>query len=164
MSIPGGIALVLLGVVLLAAGLGRRRSVASPAISLLRALFPSWRFFEAPEGQVRLEVRTCTSSLGPYQPAIAAPERRARSVLYAPRGNMLLACHDLVDVLVDELAERGATSLAQAEQLVSYKLVQNLVQWRLRERGLRADYQFRLIRQDEQGDELLFESPVYAWG
>jgi hypothetical protein len=160
----------LLGValfVLLLAGLSllRRRAVSSQSVNLLRSLFPSWRFFEVPEGQLLLLARAVSeqSTDAPFGAAIPPARRNLATPLFSPHGNLQLACHDLVDALVQELAEQPGIRLEQAEQLVSYRLVQNLVQWQMRERGdAPSAYQLKLVSQGVDGQEQeLFVSPVY---
>jgi hypothetical protein len=155
---------VLLALLLAAVSLGQRRPLPGPSVALLRSLLPSWRLFEAPEGQVLLLARSAGSAEEAFVPAIPAPARGLTSLLFAPRGNLLLACHDLVDSLVSDLAELGPTQLEQAEQLVSYRLVQNMVQWQLRARHPHlAAYQLKLVSRSQDGLlEELFVSPVYA--
>lgn len=164
MSIATGLAVGLFVSLLLAVTLTRRSELSGPGVTLLRSLFPSWRFFETPEGQVLLLSRSVGGEAEqPFAPAIPAVRRGPFQLLFAPRVNLQLACHDLVDALVHDLAERGHISLAEAEQLVSYRLVQHMVEWQLRARG-RAPvaYQMKLLSLDTSGtNEELLVSPVY---
>lgn len=162
-SLSTGLTIVLFGLLLAAVSLGQRKPLPGPRVALLRSLLPSWRFFEAPEGQVLLLARDAGGEDEAFFPALPAPTRDLSTLLFAPHGNLLLACHDLVDALVSELAELGPTQLEQAEQLVSYRLVQNMVQWQLRARQPRlAAYQLKLVSQSHDGQlEELFVSPVY---
>lgn len=163
-SIAPGLAVLLFVLTLIALSIGQRRVVAGPSVALLRSLFPSWRFFETPEEQVLLLARcVAEGESGPFLPAIPAAPRGLSTLLFSARGNLLLACHDLVDSLVCELSERGTIQLSQAEQLTSYRLVQNMVCWHLRQHspGLSA-YQLKLVSRAADGsDEELFVSPVY---
>jgi hypothetical protein len=167
-TLATGLSVGLFVLLLAALSLARRRDVSGATVTLLRSLFPSWRFFETPEGQVLLLSRRVSPGLPddaqqPFTPAIPAPHRGLADVLFSARGNLLLACHDLVDALVQELAEQGETKLEHAEQLVSYRLVQNMVRWHLRQpEDEPSAYQMKLISLDAQGNqEQLFVSPVY---
>jgi hypothetical protein len=157
---------VALFVLLLAAlHLARRRAISNPSVTLLRSLFPSWRFFEAPEGQLLLLARRVSDDADPatFEPAIPTAPRNLTTLLFSPHGNLQLACHDLVDALVQELSERHSTRLEDAEQLVSYRLLQNMVQWQLRQCGTAPSaYQLKLVSQGSDGSQQeLFMSPVY---
>jgi len=163
-SLSDGLSLALFLSLLALVSLGQRRPVAGQSVALLRALLPSWRFFEAPEGYVLLLARAVSSSTEePFMPALPVAARGVSGWLFSARGNLRTACHDLVDALVSDLAEREATPIQQAEQLVSYRLVQNMVQWQLRAAGRSFDaYQLKLVAVHSHGaEEELLVSPVY---
>ena len=126
-------ALALLAIVTLLA----RRTVASPWLRRLRALLPSWRFFDRAVASPALWVRQVDDGGdGAWRP-IAAPPRRWSGWAFAPAGNLALAYHAIVEQLVAELGELElessddadpATPLAvetdpQVVGLVSYELV-----------------------------------------
>ena len=79
-----------------------RRTVASPVLGRLRALLPSWRFFDravaSPQLWVRLAERTAWVPVVP-------DARPAMGWAFAPLANLALAYQALVDQLVAELGE-----------------------------------------------------------
>lgn len=160
----GGAILIAVGVVLLI--LWPRRAVERSGIGLVRTLLPSWRFFEAPDLSYVLWARSVETS-GPGSYVLIPPRRAWRPVdaLFAPSGNLALACHGLVESLMNELAELGPTPLSEVEGRTSFRLVQNAVCYYLA--GLEPSfeqYQFKVVAADphHQGDEELLVSPVYA--
>jgi hypothetical protein len=143
------------------------RASTLPHGALLRSLFPSWRFFDANEPSLCLYARVLQGEreIAPFAPLLPAHGRGALALLFNPRGNLLLACHSLLDRLVSELAERGPTPIEEAERLVSYRLVQNLA-LRLLAREpstLGLQYQLKLeATGPEPGErEELLLSPLY---
>lgn len=91
-------------------------------LQLLRALLPSWRFFDRVTQAPRLFVR---NTGGEWQP-IATPPRRAWSWAFSPRGNLALADQSAVEHLVadvDELDPSLDHDAPAITGLVSYQLV-----------------------------------------
>lgn len=143
-----------------------------------RVLLPSWRFFEAPDirfvllararaGPDTVEARGSAHGQNEDAGFRELPPARARSVsslVYAPDANLRLACHDLVETLVNELAEHGPIALDEAERLVSYQLVQHMTAFFLCQRAPTAShYQFKLSALAPEGSvEELLLSPWYA--
>lgn len=153
---------VLVLLALLVLSLRKRRAIDSPNIVLWRALLPSWRFFEGPDVSYVLLARACDEGLEtPFAPVI--PERCSQlpTLLFAPQGNLVLACHGLVEALMYELAELGPTALEKAEQLVSYRRVQHLVCFFLQSA---QRYQLKVVAEEADGTlgEALFVSPIYT--
>jgi hypothetical protein len=88
----------------------------------LRALFPSWRFFDRTTVPPRLFVRAVA---GAWQ-AVAVPRRRAWSWAFSPAGNLALAEQSTVEHLVAEVDELDPGLDHDAPVitgLVSYELV-----------------------------------------
>lgn len=139
-------------------------AVPSRAVQLLRAFFPSWKFFDDIGDEPRLYLRAGVgATLGQWEPALPRPPRRWRALVYNADGNLLLACGSLVQQLCDELE---ATDPAHPERLtatVAYELTRNLVQFRLRERAPAATrYQFKLrLHRLDGSDEDVLVSPEY---
>jgi hypothetical protein len=156
--------LALFALALLALGRSERALMRGTSARLLRSLFPSWRFFEAGEPSLCLLVRVLQDGreLTPFAPVLPAQPRGVGALLLNPRGNLLLACHALLEQLVDRLAEQGATPLQEAEQLPEYRLVQNLACAFLAPRP-GAHYQLKLISTAPGAgqSEELFVSPPY---
>jgi hypothetical protein len=137
--------LLLLGLVLLTTLLGSRRPLEGKAWLLLRSLFPAWRFFEEiePGPELRFRFAPVNEEPGEWQPAIEIPARGVEALFFNPNGNLALAQQSLVEQLASEL---DGCAVALAPTLVPYRLVQELIKRRIRERGglAPARYQFRL--------------------
>jgi hypothetical protein len=132
-----------------------------------RVLFPSWRFFEAEDARFSLEARVLRDgeAPSPFLPAVPSVRRGLLACVFSPEHNLRLFCHDLVERLVLELAERGPVAEHEVEALSSYERVRALAGYFVREQhgALRgARYQLRLLAHDaDEGQEALFLSPSY---
>ena len=100
-------ALALLAIVTLLA----RRTVASPLLGRLRALLPSWRFFDRAVASPALWLRMANEDDGAdtWRP-ITPPARPWTRWAFAPAGNLALAYQAIVEQLVAELGERELES------------------------------------------------------
>jgi hypothetical protein len=121
-----------------------RRPLRGKTWLLLRSLLPSWRFFEDVEPGPELSFRVVTAGAepGPWRAALAP--RSSVLPLVNARGNLHLAEQSLVEQLEAEL---DGVELERAPELVPYRLVQRLVEARLREAGgveAGVRYQFRI--------------------
>lgn len=107
--------------------------VASPVVQRLRALFPSWRFFDDIGDAPLLMVRVATSDdeaaidTAPWEPCLPTPRRRVTDVLWNPQGNLRLAYDSLLMHLLTDIDEHvgpigSAVSFQLTEQLVAYQL------------------------------------------
>lgn len=179
MSLTSGLLIALFLLAVIGMSLGRhvtvfgsraqpRASASGPSSMLLRCLFPSWRFFEADEPSLCLLARVVheQGEPRPFAPLLPAPPRDFSTLFFNPRGNLLLACHGLLDRLVSDLAELGPTPITEAERLVSYRLVQNLARCFLAESGAEGlHYQLKLVATEPGQDqpEELFVSPLYPF-
>jgi hypothetical protein len=107
-----------------------RRLVHGESWTLLRCLFPAWRFFEdiAPAPRLRYRVGRDGTTFGAWIDALPVPPRGAAALFHDPEGNLFLACQSLVERLVADLEDCDE---AQARALVSYRLVQRLVRARI---------------------------------
>ena len=152
-----GIALSLLAALALLVRLPRSE-VRAPRLALFRSLFPAWRFFEAldPGPLLCYRVALPDGSRSAWLPALPPPE--PHRLLLDARGNLRLACQSLVEQFAAELDAGPAVP----EQLVSYWLVDALVQNRVALAHADAErYQFRLSAR-EPGDPELFVSSERA--
>jgi hypothetical protein len=138
---------LLLGLLLLVTLRLSRRPVQSKAWQLLRSLLPSWRFFEDVEPGAELSFRILPE--GDWLPAIVPPA--TRGFFLNARGNLSLLQQSLAEQL---LAELDGVEVSQAPSLVSYRLVQHLIEARARELGSKAAsrYVFRLRFEAEKSD------------
>lgn len=146
--------------------LRKRRAIDDRGTRLWRALLPSWRFFEAPDVSYLLLARTYDEppderNATPFIPVIRPRPHGAATCLFAPVGNLVLACHGLVEQLLQELSEREAFPFDQAEQLTSYKRVQHMVGYFLPQA---KHYQIKVVVEQPDGSpgEEVFLSPVYT--
>jgi len=146
---------VFLGLLLLVTLRLSRRPIQSKAWQLLRSLLPSWRFFEDVEPGPELSFRVLP--LGDWRPAIEPA--KTRGFFLNPRGNLSLLEQSLAEQL---LAELDGVEVSQAAGLVSYQLVQGLVEARVRELGLgtASRYQFRLRFDTAESSEYESEEHV----
>lgn len=130
---------LVLGLLLLLTLRLSRRPVQSKAWQLLRSLLPSWRFFEDVEPGPELSFRVLPE--GDWLPAIVPAG--TRGFFLNARGNLSLLQQSLAEQL---LAELDGVEVSQAPSLVAYRLVQRLIESRVRGLGLAtaARYVFRL--------------------
>ena len=139
-----GTLLFLCAVLLLLVGLPRRE-LRSPGLSLLRCLFPAWRFFEEIADIPVLSHRVIEpdGAPGPWVTTLQAPARHATMLFLNAPGNLHLAQQSLVEPLVAQLEDEPD---ADPTGLTSYRLVQALVAGRIRTLGQSGtgQYQFRL--------------------
>ena len=116
---------------------------------LVRALLPSWRFFDQVEPAPKLAYRVGPGQreLGEWQPVVFGSPRALGSLWLNPAGNLALAEHALLERLLGELAEPELSTASQVQALTTYQLVLRLVRARLAE-GARAQveglFQFKL--------------------
>src|SRR4051812_11217371 len=127
-------------------------------VRLLRALLPSWRFFDEIEPAPVLHVRSASPDceLGAWQAAPAPARRTLGALLLNPAGNLALAEHALLEQLVGDLAEPTVESADDVEQLTSYALVANLARLRLAlAAGTRFQFKLTLPSLHGGAEELL---------
>lgn len=138
-------------------------AVPSRAVQLMRAFFPSWKFFDDIGDEPQLWLRAGAATLGEWEPALPRPPRRWRALVLNADGNLLLACGSLVQQLCDELEAADPAHPEQLTTTVAYELTRNLVQYRLRERAQPATrYQFKLrLHRVDGSDEDVLVSPEY---
>ncbi len=154
-----GVGLLLLLLTVLA--LAPRRELSGSVWALFRCFWPSWRFFDTPEGLPLLCVRSAESGaeFGPFREVLIAPARPAGSFFLNGAFNLELAYFACTESLL-----REAQSLDEppAEYLVSYELVRRLVESRLSGRGSGVRYQFALC--DPTNREPYILSRVHTQG
>jgi hypothetical protein len=143
--------------------LARRSHLGSRALFLLRAFFPSWRFFEDLGDTPALLFRTAAedSELGEWQPCLGKIPRRWYHLLLNPEGNRLLACSSAIQLLLSDIEEADETDLEALENSVSYRVIQDWVRYRIHQLvpdSAPISYQFKVLA---GSDEVLL-SPVYG--
>jgi hypothetical protein len=139
-----------------------RRELRSGTLTLLRCVFPAWRFFEEIAAVPVLSHRVIDASgaQGPWLQTLLPPRRHAGMWGLHAAGNLYLAYQSMVEQLAAELEDPA--EINDLTQCVSYQLVQALVLRELQKQAgaVRGQYQFRLV--DGQTAAPLWESPLYA--
>jgi hypothetical protein len=158
-------------VVLVALSMLKTRPIRGRGANLLKAFFPSWKFFEdcgdiavlffrvAPRGQ----------ELGPWQECLPTPKRSLRTLLFNPEGCFLLASGSLLQQLASDLQEMEDGKESAFADSVSYGLVRNLVEYRITQSGgdvenLRYQFEVRAIStatSSRDKGEVMLLSPIY---
>lgn len=125
-----------------------------PGFFWARALFPSWRFFEklGDLPQLHFRMRRAGGDFGNWVSARRAVPRGAGAILLHAEGNLALACNTLLEQLVSDLGDHEAGEVAGLSENVSYRLVRNLVEFRIREGGFEPapfEFQFKVTSDSE---------------
>jgi len=112
-----------------ALALAGRRAVPGRALVWLRALFPSWRFFEdlGPAPVLEWREGPTEEALGSWRPALAMPQRRLTATVFNPEGNLRFAEYALVEHLLSDLDDVPDEAPERVTALVSYRLVERIV-------------------------------------
>lgn len=127
----------------------KRVHIRSRTLHLLRAFFPSWRFFEdygwAP--LLLYRVRSQGGFMGEWMPVIEKLKPSPLSLFLNARGNHALACGNLLQHLISDLEDADDQNPASIEASVSYELTRRLVSQKVvasHPRGAISHYQFKL--------------------
>jgi hypothetical protein len=144
-----------------------RREVRSTSLTLLRCVFPAWRFFEEIADVPRLDHRVIEAGCapGPWVCTLHAPVRRSSMLFLNAAGNLYLAEQALVERLAAQLEDEPQ---ADAAESTSYRLVQALVAQRIRmdcDETIKGagQYQFQLCeRGSASGGPLPFLSRTHT--
>lgn len=153
MSVRGLGTLLLLCALLLWLVLLPRREVRSTSLSLLRAVFPAWRFFEEIADVPALSHRVIApgAAPGPWLNTLHKPARTLGMLFLNAPGNLHLAQQSLVEQLSAQLDDEPHEPHADPAQSTSYRLVQALVVARIRadQPGGVGQYQFQLCERGQ---------------
>ena len=157
---------------LIAFSMLKARPISGRATHLLRAFFPSWKFFED-SGDIAVlffRIGARGQECGTWEAALPAPERSLKSLLWNPEGCFLLAAGSLLQQLASDLQEIPDGKENEFADSVSYELVRNLVRHAITQKygDLRNHrYQFKvcavspgLSSYETTGEEMLV-SPIY---
>lgn len=142
----------------------------SRTVYLLRAFFPSWKFFDD-IGEVPVlfyRVSEDGRDFGGWKICLEKSKRSLGSLFLNPQGNFLLACESHLQHLLTDLEENSNGGSVRIENSVSYQLTKKLVRFQIMKRGLVGErfwYQFKLSvmfpgEQDPRFEEVLL-SPVF---
>lgn len=128
-----------------------------PHLQILRALIPSWRFFDepAPVPTLLARVSAIDGEPGPWLeclPKSGEPRSWGRLFLNSEE-NCALAARALLGQLLDDLDD------SHGSRAVSLGLVENLVASRISGTSPRFSFQFKI----SEAGEALFLSPVIFW-
>ena len=145
----------------------RGNEISSPWLFLLRAFFPSWRFFDAPGYQPRLFVRAQLASDRWTEWVMFIPRATFKfaDLFHNPENNLRMTEQTLIDHL--SLDIQVLANPEDVKGLVSYLLVEKLAcQFILRQ--IKGDqikaYQFELRMlpglQTDQADSTILVSPI----
>jgi len=144
-----------------------RRELHGTSLTLLRCVFPAWRFFEEIAEVPRLSHRVIEPGCapGPWVNTLHAPVRTPSMLFLNAAGNLHLAQQALVEHLAAQLED---ASQADAARTTSYRLVQALVAARIRtdlahSTKTTGQYQFQLCeRGPASGGPLPFLSQPHT--
>ncbi len=127
--------------------------------SLFRVFFPSWRFFQevAYVPMVHVKVFTTDFREQEWQPLITKLQRSALRLFYNPRANLTLAYQSLLEQVVQDINDFENKDMDKFQFTNSYQLVNNLVQFKLREfvdfnQIVKYQFKIRLIKQGDERD------------
>lgn len=145
---------------------------------LLRAFFPSWKFFDDVGAELRLEVR-----VGPANgSSIESPEklsgnwinclpeipRSFQNLFFNPEGNHLHACHNLLSHLKLDILESDAAHPETVLQKATYMMTHRLAEHQIHSLNLVDPpfwFQFRVLAHfpanPTRNVENLLISPIY---
>jgi len=136
--------------------LTRSRHVPGRAAVLLRALFPSWRFFEDIVEVPVLRIRVDDES--EWHDALPNLERRLESLFLNPTGNLHHALGTLLHQLSYDLESVSDKDPEAFEESVSYRLVENAVRVLLPSNATQFQFKVTAIyqaRPSEAGTDIL---------
>jgi len=156
--------------VILILSLKSPKSVPGKLAFLLRAFFPSWKFFEDCEYAPLLfyRVKEKNQEFEPWAPCLEKPKFQLSSLLLNPHGNFLLLSSSLILQLVGDLEEADERFANDLEKSVAYQLTKNLVSYQIKKTRVEQrdiKYQFKLCATYPatplRAPEDMLISPVY---
>jgi hypothetical protein len=166
-----------------------RRHIGSRRLSLFRALFPSWRFFDRLEHVPKIYVRVRVSlaeenekssdAWSEWRPLFKRWSRSLVNLYYNPQGNLEFAYHSLTEQLISDLNEFADTAAGSdfsttvscrlAERMVRSVLLQNQDDFFVADGGADvgigrgAEFQFKIsvidILTQQPIDDILVSAP-----
>jgi len=137
----------------------------SKTIHLLRALFPSWKFFGEFGHLPVLLVRTRRDQAEweAWRPCLQSPQRHWALLVYNPKANLHLACQSLVQRMISEIQEHQQDEQWSVQSSVTFELINHMVVGSINEAA--QSCQFKIcIRDPDESDSSLEDvllSPVY---
>lgn len=135
MSTELAILLLAFFILVVALSLLKTRYIEGRAIFLLRALFPSWRFFEEITEIPRLSYRwdQGNTEFGPWTQCFEKPKRKLSNFILNPEGNLLFAYGGILQHLLHDLENIEEDKTEEFMGSTSYQLVMNLARFHIRQ-------------------------------
>ncbi len=126
-----------------------KRFLKNRTFLLLRAFFPSWKFFEDVFEMPTLYFRTRPageSEFGPWVNCFSKIKRTPWMPLLNPEGNLLLAKYSLLQQLQYDLEEVKAGQESTFVDSVSYRLTKALAEDTMTQKGIAkgSEFQFKV--------------------
>lgn len=118
---------------IIALSLTKRRQLGSRRLSLMRALFPSWRFFDQLEHVPKIFFRFSTEEgqYTPWQQLQLRTPRKFSALFFNPIGNLNFAFHSLTEQLISDVND-----YQNFQETVSYRLMVEMVRFNLQKRQI----------------------------
>jgi hypothetical protein len=135
----------------------------------IRALFPSWKFFDR-LGEVPVLEFQVTSHAAPddnaleWKPLPAAGPRPLSALIFNPSGNRNFALQTLISQWVDDIQELPSSSIEAIEAALSFQLICNWIRKEItggapQSSVAQTKFRFRLLAVGaDQSRELFFQS------
>lgn len=132
----------------LALGLHRLKlvfTIKNKTLSLFRAFFPSWIFFNrfAYSPQLKYRYALVNKKMGEWI-TVQKPERRQwTSFLLNADGNYFLACHSLLEELLNEAHDLSDNNSISLSETVPYKLICHWIRLQILEAAIATPHSFQ---------------------
>lgn len=129
--------------------LSKPKYIPSQSLFLLRALLPSWRFFENITDVPLLFYRTkdLTGSFSNWKPCFKNPKRSCLGLFINTETNLHFAYGSLLQHLIHDLESLHHEDAIDISEIPTYKLVRNLARFKLLEQEntiATNEFQFKL--------------------
>lgn len=109
----------------------KRHALGGRRLSLVRSLFPSWRFFDQLENVPKIfyRLRLQNNDLTNWQPIPIHCERKFINLFSNPNGNLYFAFHSLTEQVISDMND--CTETSEFATSTSYELMKNMVHFLL---------------------------------
>ena len=144
-------------IIAIAFSFAKPKYIPSRALFLLRALFPSWRFFEEITEVPSLfyRIKRNKNEFGPWEECLKKPKRGLSSFFLNADANLLFAYGGLLQHFIHDLESVDEKDTEAFMNSVSYRLLTNLARFNILENNTpfeNSDFQFKICTA-LQGDE-----------
>lgn len=150
--------------VILGFAFAKPKYIPGRALFLIRALLPSWRFFEEVTEVPKLYFRLKANDYcEPWASVLFTPKRKSDSLILNPESNLLFAYGGVLQHVIQDLedAEDGETFMHS----VSYRLTESLVRFEVLRQALAeegSDFQFKISTLMQGADESSVEDVLIS--